>query len=117
MPTPGSASVLAGIRGLAGALGPAWLSWSLDMKLNISFGTPAQRLARWERLQKAGMLRFVLTRGLLFGIMFGVGVCLVSPPPQPWYSFVADVFVMSLAWAIAMWFVTMWQYRRAQKQK
>ena len=87
------------------------------MKLKISFGTPAQRLVRWERLQKAGMLRFVLTRGLLFGVMFGVGVYIISPPPQPWYSFVAAVFVMSLVWAIALWFVIMRQYRRAQKQK
>jgi hypothetical protein len=86
------------------------------MKLKISFGTPAQRLARWERIQKAGMLRFVLTRGILFGSMFGAAVYFISPPPQPWYSFLATVFVMSVAWAIAMWFVTMWQYRRAQKQ-
>jgi membrane protein YdbS with pleckstrin-like domain len=86
------------------------------MKLKISFGTPAQRLARWERIQKAGMLRFVVARGLLFGVTFGVVVWVISPPPQPWYAFMAEVFVMSVVWAIAMWFVTMWQYRRAQEQ-
>jgi len=88
------------------------------MKLKISFGTPAQRLARWERLQKAGMLRFVVTRGLLFGVMFGVGVYMIAPPPQRWYSSVVlGVSVAGLVWVIAMWFVTLWQYRRAQKQR
>jgi hypothetical protein len=86
------------------------------MKFKISFGTPAQRLERLERIQKAGMLRFILTRSLWFGGIFTLFVSATSQWIQPWYRFVATVFVMSVGWAMAMWFVTLWQYRRAHKQ-
>jgi hypothetical protein len=73
------------------------------------------RLTRWERIQKAGMLRFVLTRGLAFGILFGVMVCIPSPPPLPWYILMLLFCVAGLAWGAAMWGFTMWQYGRARK--
>ena len=86
------------------------------MRLKISFATPEARLARWRRIQNAGFLRFFFTRGLLFAVVFGLTVCVISRPSKPWYLFVLTVLIVSFAWAAAMWVVTMWQYRRAQKE-
>jgi hypothetical protein len=73
------------------------------------------RLARWERIKKAGMLRFVLTRGLTFGVLFGV-VVFILPPPAPWYILVLLCCAAGLVWGTAMWFFTMWEYGQARKK-
>ena len=74
------------------------------------------RLARWERIKKAGILRFVLTRGISFAVLFGVMVFILSPPPLPWYILALLCCVGGLVWGTAMWFITMWQYSQARKK-
>jgi hypothetical protein len=72
------------------------------------------RLARWERIQKGGILRFIATRGLIFAVFFGVMVFISSP--LPWYLSLLVSCVAGLVWATVMWFFTMWQFSQARKK-
>lgn len=74
------------------------------------------QLARWECIRKAGMLRFVLTHGLRFGVLFGVLIYIISPPPLHWYITTLVFCGAGLVWGASMWFVTMWQYDRARRR-
>jgi len=62
------------------------------------------------------MLRFVLSRGLSFSVLFGGTIYITSPPPVPWQLLVLVFIAAGLAFATAMWFVTMRQYAQALKQ-
>ena len=91
------------------------------MKLNISCATPAQRLARWEKIQRGGLGRFVWLRGMLgWGLPMGIiGIIFehVSRKEEafPWYFILGLFLVGGLVWGLAMWFVTMRSYSRALK--
>ena len=91
------------------------------MKFKISCATPAERLARWEKIKQGGIWRFVLLRGVLgWGFTCGViGVLFeeVSRNKEafPWYMILGLFLVAGLVWGLSMWFVTMWSYARALK--
>jgi hypothetical protein len=97
------------------------------MKLKISFGTPVQRLARWEKIKQGGIWRFVFMRGVLgWGLSCGVFASAVDrmssqPNSLPWYLFVPLVLglflIGGIVWGLVMWFITMWAYSRALKSK
>jgi drug/metabolite transporter (DMT)-like permease len=90
------------------------------MKLKISFVTPAQRLARWEKIKQGGIWRFVLCRGVLgWGLSCAIIMMLVAlasdrslPVTQVFGAFLAGGFVVG----VSMWFFTMWLYSRAKKR-
>jgi hypothetical protein len=58
----------------------------------------------FEHLQKIGMLRFVLTAGLIFAASLGIPVFIISPP-MPWYILALLVYVFGLVLAAVMWFI------------
>ena len=91
------------------------------MKLKVSYATPAQRVARWEKIQQGGLWRFVLLRGMLgWGLPMGIVGNIfehVSRKEEafPWYFILGLFLAGGLIWGIAMWFVTMRSYSRALK--
>jgi hypothetical protein len=93
------------------------------MKLKISCATPAERLARWERIKQGGIWRFVFLRGVLgFGLFLGIiGIIFeqVSRKEEaaPWYFILGLCLAAGFCWGFAMWFVTMRIYSRALKAR
>lgn len=75
------------------------------------------RMQRLERTVSAGMVRFVLTRGLAFAVLFGVLAYIIAPPPIPWFASAPLFCLMGFAWAAGMWFVILWSYKRAKKSR
>jgi hypothetical protein len=79
------------------------------------------RLARWERIKQGGIWRFVLLRGVLgWGLTVGIiGIIFeqVSRKSEAfaWYLILGLCLVGGFVWGLAMWFVTMRSYSRAQK--
>jgi hypothetical protein len=73
------------------------------------------RLARLESIQRAGALRFILSRGLAFGVLFGAMVMLSSPPPLAWYALLGLFLVAGLVFGFVMWLFMVWQLSRARK--
>jgi heme/copper-type cytochrome/quinol oxidase subunit 3 len=73
------------------------------------------RKQRWERTMQAGMPHFVLTRGLVFALVFGVTAYLVAPPPMPWFASGPLFCLSGLVWAAFMWLFLSWSYKRARK--
>jgi hypothetical protein len=91
------------------------------MKLKISFATPAQRLARWEKIKQRGIWRFVFFRGVLgFGLSMGVVMFVTgraSDHPLPIALILLESLVAGFLWGLFMWFVAMRQYSRALAPK
>jgi hypothetical protein len=91
------------------------------MKLKISFATPAQRLARWEKIRQGGVWRFILLRGVLgWGLPMGIiGITFehVSRKEEAlsWYFILGLCLVLGFVWGLAMWFVSMRIYSQALK--
>lgn len=83
------------------------------MKLKISCATPAERLARWEKIKEGGVCRFVLLRGVLgFGLPMGIiGIIFEhltwGKQALPWYLVVALCLIVGSGWGLAMWFACM----------
>jgi hypothetical protein len=79
------------------------------------------RMQRWERIQKAGMIRFILIRGLSFGLLFGIAILIIPPSSNhrlpAWYILVPVFCLAGLAWGSGMWFVTMGEYNRAKRSQ
>jgi hypothetical protein len=79
------------------------------------------RLARWERIKRGGMWRFVILRGVLgWGLTMGIiGIIFerVSRKEEAfaWYLILGLCLVGGCVWGLAMWFLTMWSYSRALK--
>jgi len=74
------------------------------------------RMQRWERIQKAGKVRFILIRGLPFGFLLGAITYLISPPPLPLFLLVSIYTLAGLAWGAWMWTFMMWEYKRAKNR-
>ena len=89
------------------------------MKLKISFATPSERLARWEKIKQGGIWRFVFLRGVLgWGLPMGIfGIIFehVSRKEEaaPWYFVIGICLLGGFFWGLAMWFVTIRIYSRA----
>ncbi len=66
------------------------------------------RKDRFERIKNAGILRFVLIKGTLWGlIVFALGYTL-NRPPVAWYSVLLLCLLGGFIWAFVMWFITIW---------
>lgn len=74
-------------------------------------------MQRLQRTVSAGMIRFILTRGLAFALLFGVMAYIIAPPPMPWFASAPLFSLIGFAWAAAMWFVILWTYKRTKKSR
>lgn len=74
------------------------------------------RLARWERIKRQGIWRFVFVRGVLgWGLpmaIFGIIFERVRKEAFLWYMTLGLCLVGGFLWGLAMWFVTMRIYPR-----
>jgi hypothetical protein len=86
------------------------------MSPRITFATREERLARYEKLKQAGILR-VLGFGLSLGVM-GIIFERISRKTEalPWYAILGLCLVAGLFWGLAMWFVLMRNYRALQAE-
>ena len=75
---------------------------------------PQRHLERLERIRKAGLLRFVLVWGLVWGVPFAVAMHFAVPSPAPFYFKLLVSCVGGIIWAVCMWGSTMWQYKRVR---
>jgi len=73
------------------------------------------RLAKFEHLQKTGVLGFGLTYGLVFAAPLGILAFIISPP-MPWYILALLVYVCGVVLAVAMRFILMSYYSQALKK-
>ena len=79
------------------------------------------RLARWERIKRGGIWRFVFLRGVLgWGLPMGIiGIIFerVSRKEEAfaWYLILGLCLMGGFVWGLAMWFVTRWSYSRSLK--
>jgi hypothetical protein len=79
------------------------------------------RLARWERTKEAGILRYVLLRGVLgWGLPMGIiGIIFehLSRKEEafPWYFILGLCLLGGFVWGVATWFVSVRIYSRAPK--
>jgi uncharacterized membrane protein YdjX (TVP38/TMEM64 family) len=70
------------------------------------------RIARWEKIKKEGVVKFVLKHGLLFAGLFSCFIFFLSKPPVPIYILIILILVGGLLYGVFMWFITMWQYSK-----
>lgn len=90
------------------------------MKLKISCATPAERMARWEKIKQGGVWRFVLLRGVLgWGLSMGIIGILFEhvawkKEALSWYFIVGTCLIAGSFWGLATWFLSMRIYSRAK---
>jgi hypothetical protein len=70
-------------------------------------------MAHMPSIQKEGVVRFVLTRGLLWGLAFFALILLFFHPPLTWYFLLSLCCGANLAWNLVRWSMIKWWY--AQK--
>jgi hypothetical protein len=73
------------------------------------------RFQRWERIHSKGIVRYAVTHGLAFGIVFFSLVWLFNPLPVKWYILLPAFLVVGVVWGGFMWIFTMWLYQRRKQ--
>ena len=67
--------------------------------------TEETKIIQFERIQKEGVLRFVLTRGLLWGLVFFAVIKLLIDPPLTWHFLLGLCCGANLIWNLMRWFI------------
>jgi hypothetical protein len=72
--------------------------------------TEETKVIQFERIRKEGVLRFVLTRGLFWGLTFFALIRLLFAPPLTWYFLLGLCCGANLVWNLMRWFILNWWY-------
>jgi len=75
-----------------------------------------RRIARWERIKEAGIVRFVIIRALAFALLLFLFSRAYGNPPFPWYWILIGQCAAGVAYGLGSWFITMRRYARARGQ-
>jgi hypothetical protein len=71
-----------------------------------------KKIFRLEKTKGEGALKFILKNGMLFTILFGCFVSLISIPPVTNFLLLLLFAITGVLWATCMWFITNWQYNK-----